>query len=130
VRNALALGLLSGLLEFIPVIGPLIGAGTAVIVAFFQQSNYLGLPGWQLALAVLILMIIIQQIENNVLVPKIVGQSLDLHPLVVMVGVFMGSSLAGYFGCNFSCAGCRHTQINRHVCLAQILRFAAIPQHT
>ncbi|GAB4279165.1 MAG: AI-2E family transporter [Candidatus Promineifilaceae bacterium] len=98
VRNALALGLLSGLLEFIPVIGPLIGTVTAVIVAFFQQSNYLGLPGWQLALAVLILMIIIQQIENNVLVPKIVGQSLDLHPLVVMVGVFMGSSLAGILG--------------------------------
>lgn len=98
VRNSLALGLISGLLEFVPVLGPLIGAGTAVIVAFFQQSNYLGLEAWQLAVAVLILMIVIQQVENSILVPRIVGQSLDLHPLIVMVGVFMGSSLAGILG--------------------------------
>ncbi|HEX6386854.1 MAG TPA: AI-2E family transporter [Anaerolineae bacterium] len=98
VQNALALGLLSGLLEFIPVIGPVIGAAAAVIVAFFQPENYLGLPSWQFALAVLALMIVIQQLENNVLVPRIVGEALDLHPLVVMVGVFMGGSLAGVLG--------------------------------
>lgn len=98
VQNALALGLLSGLLEFIPVIGPVIGAATAVIVAFFQPENYLGLPSWQFALAVLALMIVVQQIENNILVPRIVGEALDLHPLVVMVGVFMGGSLAGVLG--------------------------------
>ncbi|RMH00670.1 MAG: AI-2E family transporter [Chloroflexi bacterium] len=98
VQNALALGLLSGLLEFIPVIGPFIGAGTAVVVAFFQPANYLGLPAWQYALIVLALMILIQQIENNILVPRIVGESLDLHPLVVMVAVFMGGSLAGILG--------------------------------
>ena len=98
VQNALALGLLSGLLEFIPVIGPVIGAGAAIIVAFFQPQNYLGLPAWQFALAVLVFMIIVQQLENNVLVPRIVGEALDLHPLVVMVGVFMGGSLAGILG--------------------------------
>lgn len=98
VRNSLALGLLSGLLEFVPVLGPVIGAGVAIVVAFFQQSNYLGLEGWQLATAVLIFMFVVQQVENSVLVPRIVGQALDLHPLVVMVGVFMGGSLAGILG--------------------------------
>jgi predicted PurR-regulated permease PerM len=98
VQNALALGLLSGLLEFIPVLGPIIGAGAAVIVAFFQPTNYLGLAGWQYALVVLGLMIIIQQLENNVLVPRIVGEALDLHPLIVMLGVFMGGALAGILG--------------------------------
>lgn len=98
VRNSLALGLLSGLLEFVPVLGPVIGAGAAIVVAFFQQGNYLGLESWQLATAVLIFMFAVQQIENSVLVPRIVGQALDLHPLVVMVGVFMGGSLAGILG--------------------------------
>ncbi len=98
VQNALALGLLSGLLEFIPVLGPVIGAGAAVAVAFFQPQNYLGLLNWQFALAVLALMFLIQQLENNLLVPRIVGDALDLHPLVVMLAVFMGGSVAGILG--------------------------------
>lgn len=98
VQNALALGLLSGLLEFIPVLGPFIGTGAAVIVAFFQPSNYLGLSSLQFALLVLGLMFVIQQLENNILVPRIVGNALDLHPLLVILGVLMGSSIAGILG--------------------------------
>lgn len=98
VQNALALGLLSGFLEFIPVLGPLIGTGAAVIVAFFQPANYLGLSAIQFALVVLVVMFIIQQIENNILVPRIVGNALDLHPLLVIIGVLMGSSMAGILG--------------------------------
>lgn len=98
VQNALALGILSGLLEFIPVVGPLIGTGAAVIVAFFQPGNYLGLTSMQYALAVLAAMFVIQQLENNILVPRIVGDALDLHPLMVIIGVFMGASVAGILG--------------------------------
>ena len=98
VQNALALGILSGLLEFVPVVGPIIGTGAAVIVAFFQPQNYLGLTAIEYALAVFLVMFVIQQLENNLLVPNIVGDALDLHPLVVIVGVFMGASLAGILG--------------------------------
>lgn len=98
VQNALALGLLGGLLEFVPTLGPLISAAVAVTVAFFQSQNYLGLDPWQFALAVLALMFLIQQLENTILVPRIVGEALDLHPLLVIVGVFMGGSLAGILG--------------------------------
>ncbi len=98
VQNSLALGLLGGLLEFVPTLGPVISAGVAILVAVFQPANYLGLSPWQLALAVLILMVIIQQLENNFLVPRIVGGALDLHPIVVIVAVFMGASLAGILG--------------------------------
>ena len=98
VQNALALGLLSGLLEFVPVVGPVIGSAAAVIVAFFQPANYLGLTSLQFALAVLAVMFVIQQLENNILVPRIVGEALDLHPLLVIVGVFMGASVAGILG--------------------------------
>ena len=98
VQNSLALGLLAGLLEFLPNVGPVISAGVTIIVAFFQPSNYMGLPSWQFALVVLALMIVIQQLENHLLVPRIVGGALDLHPIIVIVGLFMGASLAGILG--------------------------------
>ncbi|MCP5098756.1 MAG: AI-2E family transporter, partial [Chloroflexi bacterium] len=98
VQNSLALGILSGLLEFIPVIGPVVGAGAAMIVAFFQPDNYMALSPLAHTGIVFFYMILVQQLENNLLVPRIVGESLDLHPLIVMVGVFMGSSLAGILG--------------------------------
>lgn len=98
VQNSLALGLLGGLLEFIPTIGPIVSAVVAILVAFFQPANYLGLAAWQYALVVLALMIVIQQLENNLLVPRIVGNALDLHPILVIVSVFMGASLGGVLG--------------------------------
>jgi predicted PurR-regulated permease PerM len=98
VQNALALGLIAGLLEFIPNLGPIIAAAIAMIVAFFQPENYLGLTSAQLTLAVLGLMFIIQQLENNLLVPRIVGDALDLHPVLVIIGVLIGASFAGILG--------------------------------
>lgn len=98
VQNSLALGILSGLLEFVPSVGPVVSAIVAMIVAFFQPDNYLNLDPWLYALAVLGVMILIQQIENSILVPRIVGGALNLHPFIVIVGVFMGASLAGVLG--------------------------------
>jgi predicted PurR-regulated permease PerM len=98
VQNAFVLGVLSGVLEFLPVIGPFIGTGAASISAFFQPTNYMGLDPWVYALLVIGVMFLIQQIENNLLVPRIVGGALDLHPLIVIIGVVIGASLAGLVG--------------------------------
>ncbi len=98
VNNALELGLLAGLLEFLPVIGPVVSAGVAVLVALFQSANPWALSPWLFALIVLAVMIVLQQVENAVLVPRIVGDALDLHPLAVMIGVLMGASLGGLLG--------------------------------
>jgi predicted PurR-regulated permease PerM len=98
VQNAFGLGVLSGLLEFLPVIGPVIGTAVAAALAFLQPTNYLGLEPWVFALLVIGVMLLIQQVENNVLVPRIVGGALDLHPLVIIIGVFMGASVAGLIG--------------------------------
>ncbi len=98
VQNALALGLLAGLLEFIPVIGPIISTIAATIVAFFQPDPIFSLASWQYALVVLGFMILVQQLENNILVPRIVGEALDLNPIVVMIAVLMGGSIAGILG--------------------------------
>jgi putative heme transporter len=98
VQNALALALLSGLLEFIPYLGPVIGAVVAVAVAFFQPATPYGLEAWQFALLVLAVMTIIQQIEGNILVPRIMGDALDVHPILVLIAVIIGASLAGILG--------------------------------
>jgi predicted PurR-regulated permease PerM len=98
VNNALELGILSGFLEFLPVIGPFIGTAAAVIVALVQETTPWGLSPWVFALIVLGVMFLIQQVENTILVPRIVGDALDLHALVVLIGVLMGTSLAGLLG--------------------------------
>ena len=98
VDNALGLGLLSGTMEFLPVIGPLLGAGAAVVVALTQDTASFSLSSFEFGLVVLIAMVLIQQVENNLLVPRIVGDALNLHPLLVMVSVVMGASLAGLLG--------------------------------
>jgi putative heme transporter len=98
VQSALAIGILAGLLEFVPSLGPIVTAIVAVIVALLQPDNYWGMTNVQLALATLVFMIIVQQIENTLLVPRIVGNSLNMHPLLVLLGVLMGASLAGILG--------------------------------
>ncbi len=98
VRYALGLGVLSGILEFLPIVGPLIGSGAAILVALFQGDTMWGLPSYQYAILIAVVMGLIQGLENNLLVPRIVGDALDLHPLLVMISVIMGASLAGVLG--------------------------------
>jgi predicted PurR-regulated permease PerM len=98
VRSPVVLGLLAGVLEFVPIIGPLIAGGAAVIVALFQDSNWLGLNPLTFAIVVLIASVLLQQIENNFLVPRILGGSLNLHPVVILVGALIAANLAGIIG--------------------------------
>ncbi len=129
VQNSLALGLLGGLLEFVPTLGPVISAGVAILVAFFQPSNYLGLGAWQFALAVLILMIAIQQLENNFLVPRIVGGALDLHPVLVIVGVFMGAALAGVLGAILAAPIVASLKVLGHYAWRKLFDLPPFPDH-
>jgi predicted PurR-regulated permease PerM len=98
VQNAVVLAMIAGLLEFIPNVGPIVSTAITMLVAFFQPSNYLGLPSWAFVLAILGFMILVQQVENHLLVPRIVGGALNLKPVLVIVGVFVGASLAGVLG--------------------------------
>jgi predicted PurR-regulated permease PerM len=98
VRNALILGIIAGVLEIIPNIGPAIAAIPAILIAYFQGSTYLPLSNGWFALLVVGLYLVIQQLENNILVPRIIGRSLNLHPLVVIIGAIAGASLAGVLG--------------------------------
>lgn len=99
--NALILALIAGVLEFIPNIGPVLAAIPALLIALFQSdASWLGSivgPVWY-GLIVVGLYGLIQRIENVVLLPRIIGQRLNLHPMVVFVGALMGASIAGIFG--------------------------------
>ena len=90
VPYALVLGFVAGVFEVLPVVGPILGAIPAVLVALL--SNPIS------AVYVAIAFFAIQQIENLLLVPRISGQSVKLHPAVVMVVLVLGNQLAGFAG--------------------------------
>ena len=75
IQYELLLALVAGVTELVPLIGPIIGAIPAVILAFTDS--------WQSGLAVLALYIGIQQLENSFLVPRVQGESIEIHPAVL-----------------------------------------------
>lgn len=95
---AVAMGLLAGGMELVPSIGPFIAAIPAILLALFQGSAFLSLSNFWFAVLVLVLYLIIQQVEGNLLVPRILGRTLNLHPLIVLIGIILGGSLAGVLG--------------------------------
>lgn len=90
IPNALPLALLSGLLEVVPTLGPILSAIPAVIVALTISPT--------MAISVIIAYIIIQLVENNFLVPKIMERAVGLNPIVVILGVLIGANLIGVSG--------------------------------
>jgi predicted PurR-regulated permease PerM len=86
----LALGVLAGLLEFVPMVGPTLGALPAVVVALSISP--------QAALFVVVYSIAIQLIENNILVPRLMGHSVGVSPVIVILAVFAFTSLLGITG--------------------------------
>ena len=98
VKNALLLGILAGVLEVVPTIGPIIACIPAVAIAYFQGSTYLPLGNGWFALLVLGVYVLVQQVENNLLAPRIIGGSVRIHPLIVMMGAIAGYAVGGIVG--------------------------------
>jgi len=98
VRFALVLGLIAGILDVVPFFGPFIAGLIAVVVAFFQGANWWGLHPLAFAAIVLAAFMIIQQIENTVLIPGILGYSLKTRPLTILLAAMAGATLAGVVG--------------------------------
>ncbi|MCU0484590.1 MAG: AI-2E family transporter [Anaerolineales bacterium] len=96
--GAAALGMVAGLLEIIPNLGPFLAIIPAIIVALLQGSTYLPVSHLTFALIVVGFYILVQMFENNFIVPKVLGDAVNLHPLLVMTGVLVGASVAGILG--------------------------------
>jgi predicted PurR-regulated permease PerM len=98
IPYALAMGALAGLLEFLPSIGHGIWLFTASVLLFFQGSTWLPIPNWAAMLLVIGLHAVFQQVDLNYLIPRIIGRRVRLHPLVVILGIVAGATVAGVLG--------------------------------
>ena len=96
LRFAILIGIIAGLANLIPYIGPFIGAIPAIIVVSLGLGSRLGL-GWSL-LAVIILTLAIQIIDNAIITPLLVGKSVELGPVTTIVVVLLGEQLLGLIG--------------------------------
>jgi predicted PurR-regulated permease PerM len=90
VPLALLLGVISGLFEFIPLVGPIVGTIPAVLVAFVSSPL--------LALYVLIFYVVLQQLEGNVLTPLVQQHAVSLPPAVTLIAVLLFGLLFGPLG--------------------------------
>ncbi|MGJ3237649.1 MAG: AI-2E family transporter [Anaerolineae bacterium] len=97
--NAPILGLLAGVLEFIPNLGPLIALIPAAFLALIAESTTIpGLSGFSFMIVVIFVWTMLQNIEAVFLVPRIMGDSLDLHPFIVILAVLIGATVGGALG--------------------------------
>jgi predicted PurR-regulated permease PerM len=96
--GALYLGIIAGLLEIVPTIGPIIAAVPAVIVALVQGSAFLPIGNLAFAGLIIVFYVLVQQLENNLIVPRVLGDAVELPPLVVMTGAVIGASVGGILG--------------------------------
>lgn len=98
VRFSLVLGITIGLAEVVPMIGPII-AGTAIaLVSVFDSSSRFGLSPLYDGSLVLLSYIILNQLENYLIVPQVMGRATNLHPLMIFFAVLAGGHLFGALG--------------------------------
>jgi predicted PurR-regulated permease PerM len=91
LKYALVIAIASGFLEIIPVLGPIIATGTATIVGVAQH-------GMDVALGIIICYTLARWTEDYVIIPRIIGHAVELHPLVVIFAVLCGEVTAGALG--------------------------------
>ncbi len=90
----LVLGFWAILAETVPVVGPMLGAVPAIFIAFGQSSS--------MAVHVALFYLIYYQIDANFIMPKIMGEKIDLHPVIILLSLLIGGKLFGILGMIFS----------------------------
>lgn len=94
VKFYLLLGIIAGVTNMIPYIGPVIGAVPAVFIALLSSPLQ--------ALGTVAVYVLIQQIESSVVAPKIMSEEVGLHPLVIIFSILAGAELFGIWGLLFA----------------------------
>lgn len=90
LRFAFALAVFAGLAELIPIIGPFLGGAPAVLIALTQDLT--------LTIIVVVYIVVLQLVEGNVLVPRIMQKAVGVSPLTVIIGILIGTTVAGIGG--------------------------------
>ncbi|MFZ3149130.1 MAG: AI-2E family transporter [Methanothrix sp.] len=96
--QAFFLGVIAGFMELIPNVGPVLAAVPAVLIALLFGSTHLAFSHLSFALVVIGFYTLVQLLENQFLVPKIMGNAVDLPPLIVLIGVIAGAEAFGIMG--------------------------------
>lgn len=96
--QAFFLGIIAGFMELIPNVGPVLAAVPAVLVALFFGSTHLQVSHLIFAVIIVIFYMLVQTVENQFLVPRIMGGAVDLPPLVVLIGVIIATETFGILG--------------------------------
>lgn len=98
VKYALVLAIATGFLEIIPFVGPYTAASSAMLVALLQATAPFGWPNWVLAVVVGIIYLVLRQGEDHLIIPKLVGHIVKLHPIIVIFAILAGGHLGGMLG--------------------------------
>lgn len=90
VKHAFLLGILAGIFELMPFVGPILSGAVAALVAFSSSAI--------LALYTLIVFLALHQFESHVLVPVLMKKAVGLHPVIVIISLFIGAEVLGFLG--------------------------------
>jgi len=105
------IGIIAGLANLIPMVGPFIGMIPAILIALMNNIGsevalnhqiFGSIPSPFFVLDIIIMFIIVQQIDNNFITPLVVGESVGLHPMAVMLVLLIGGTLIGPLGMLFA----------------------------
>ncbi len=86
----LVIGLLAGVVEMVPIIGPIIGAVPPILLGLLQGSSVMT--------QVIIFYVVVQQLDSHFIMPKLMGSIIEVHPVAIIAGVLIGGSLKGILG--------------------------------
>ncbi len=98
LSNVLLLAVLAGLGEFIPTIGPLLATVPALLVAFFGGSSWLPLSKPVVTVIVLLFYLLVFQLDQIYLLPRVMGRRVRLHPALIFAGIVIGAAEFGIWG--------------------------------
>lgn len=96
--DAFPLAVIAALFEIVPAVGAILAAIPAVIVALLQGSTYLPVNTFVFALIVIGFYLLVHTIINNLIYPLLLGEVIDLHPMIIFTGVIVGATQAGLLG--------------------------------
>jgi predicted PurR-regulated permease PerM len=91
INYAIVIGIIAGICNMIPYVGPIVGTILAAIMGLLSGNPIK-------VLYAIISMLIVQQIDNNLLAPKIVGESVGLHAVFIMLAILIGGNVGGLLG--------------------------------
>lgn len=92
------MGIFAGFMEFLLSVGHTIWLITAIVIALIEGSTRLPISNVAFAVVVVVVQVVYTQLDLNILIPRIIGRQVHLHPMVVLIGIIVGAAVGGVLG--------------------------------